>query len=135
MDSKRTFMTLMALGLVALGIGLTVFTVDERQLAIRLRFGEIVQWDYQPGVHFKWPDPINSVRVFERRILTINKRESRFLTSDKVNLLVDFFVKWRITDAREFYTAARGSERIAADRLTEILNDGLRREFAARTVQ
>jgi modulator of FtsH protease HflC len=135
MDNSKTLKIILGVILVSFLIGQTVFTVDQRELAIKLRFGEIVNSDYAPGIHFKWPNPVNSVRIFERRILTINNREARFLTSDKVNLLVDFFVKWRITDVAQFYRAASGSEQRAADRLTEILNDGLRREFALRDVQ
>jgi modulator of FtsH protease HflC len=134
MDNSKTIKILIGAFLVAFLVGNTIFTVDQRDLAIKFRFGEIVESNYEPGLHFMIPF-VNNVRIFERRILTINNREARFLTSDKVNLLVDFFVKWKITDVAQFYRAASGLEQRAADRLTEILNDGLRREFALRTVQ
>jgi len=135
MVSERQFIWSLVIGFVVFLLAWnSVFIVNQNEQAIRLRLGEIVQSDYEPGLHFMLP-LVNNARVFEKRILTINNREARFLTSDKVNLLVDFFVKWRITNARQFYTDASGLEQRAADRLTEILNDGLRREFALRTVQ
>jgi membrane protease subunit HflC len=87
-------MTLL-LGLVLL-VGLSmVFIVDEREVAIKFRLGEIVRSEYMPGLHFKAPWPINNVRKFDRRILTLDTAPERFLTGEKKNVTVDFFVKWR----------------------------------------
>ncbi|MCC5794445.1 MAG: protease modulator HflC [Chromatiales bacterium] len=110
----------------------TLYTVDERELAIEFRFGEIIRMDMEPGLHFKWP--WHNVQKHPRRILTILNPQEQFLTSDKKNLLVDFFVKWQITDVGQFYRATGGDERAAAQRLIEIVKDGIRAEFARRDV-
>src|SRR5262245_9865918 len=110
------------------------FIVNEQELAVMFRFGEIVRSDFSPGLHFKVPI-YNKVRKFERRILTFNNPSEAFLTKEKKNLIVDFFVKWRITDAAQYYRATAGNEDSAAQRLIEIIKDGLRAEFAKRTIQ
>jgi modulator of FtsH protease HflC len=112
----------------------SVYTVSERELAVLFRFGEVIRSDFTPGLHFKVPI-YNDVIKFERRILTINNPSEAFLTNEKKNLIVDFFVKWRITDAAQYYRATAGNEGIAAQRLIEIIKDGLRAEFAKRTIQ
>ena len=113
----------------------TVFTVNERQLAIKFRLGEIVKTDYAPGIHFKIPF-INNVRTFDKRILTLDARPALYLTKEKKNVNVDFFVKWRIKDVATFYkTMSGGNERTAMERIYTIINDGLRDEFSKRTIQ
>ena len=110
----------------------TVFSVDQREHAIRFRFGEIVETDYAPGLHFKFPF-VNNVQKFSNQILTINSPQEAFLTEEKKNLIVDFFVKWRISDVRQFYTDLLTESR-AQQRLLEIIKDDIRAEFAKRTV-
>ena len=109
------------------------FTVDERDLAIKFRLGKIIQTEFEPGLHFKMPF-INNVRKYPRQILTQTNPQELFLTFEKKNLFVDFFVKWRIIDVGAFYRATRGDEALAAQRLIEIVKDGVRSEFAKRTV-
>ena len=112
-----------------------VFTVEERELAIKFRLGEIVKSDYQPGIHFKVPF-INNVRKFDRRILTLDARPALYLTKEKKNVNVDFFVKWRILDVATYYKSmSGGNERTAMERIYTIINDGLRDEFSKRTIQ
>ncbi len=126
---------LLVLALVVIIGAMSVFVVGERELAIKFRFGEIVRSDYEPGLHFKMPI-VNTVRKFDDRILTLDNRPEEFLTAEKKNVIVDFFVKWQITDAVNFYRATRGGQEIVAEqRLLEIMKDGLRAEFAQRTVQ
>lgn len=126
--------SLVVLLLVALFIGsAAVYTVDERELALKLRFGEIVDSDIAPGLHFKLPI-VNTVSFYPRRLLTIVNPQEQFLTFEKKNLEVDFFVKWRIVDVAAYYRATGGEEIIAAQRLLEIVKDGIRGEFAKRTV-
>ncbi|HLU60881.1 MAG TPA: protease modulator HflC [Gammaproteobacteria bacterium] len=126
---------LVLVALIVLVGATSVFVVSERDLAIRFRFGEIVQADYEPGLHFKVPF-INTVRKFDRRILTLDNRPEEFLTAEKKNVIVDFFVKWRISDVTSFYRATGGGQEVVAEqRLLEIMKDGLRAEFARRTVQ
>lgn len=119
--------------LVGAAISATVFEVDQREHALKLRFGEIVDADISPGLHFKIPI-VNTVTFYPNRMLTINNPQEDFLTFEKKNLVVDFFVKWRIVDVAKFYRATGGDEIIAAQRLLEIVKDGIRAEFAKRTV-
>lgn len=121
--------------LVALIISaLSLFVVDQRQNAIVFRLGEVIAVKTAPGLYFKIP-LLDNVRNFDVRILTIDTAEpERFLTSEKKNVLVDLFVKWRITDVRQFYVSVGGNEGLAQTRLLQTINDGLRAEFGNRTV-
>ncbi len=113
----------------------SVFVVDEREQAILLKLGKIQRSDFAPGLHFKLPF-INNVRYFERRLLTLDAEPERFLTSEKKDVIVDSFVKWRIQDVESFYKATAGGDmRRAALLLYQKVNDGLRSEFGKRTVQ
>ena len=113
----------------------SLFIVDERQLAIKFQLGEIVESDYEPGLHVKAPWPINNVRKFDKRVLTLDTRPERFLTGEKKNVEVDFFVKWRIKDPAKYYTSFMGDERQAGLRLLQIVNNGLQLEFDQRTIK
>ena len=120
---------------VALAVVLlnSIFTVDERELALKFRFGEVIQTGYEPGLHFKVPF-VNNVQKYPKRILTINNPQELFLTLEKKNLYVDFFIKWKINDVQQYYRATGGDELVAAQRLLETVKDGIRSEFAKRTV-
>ena len=122
-------------GLVLL-VGLSmIFIVDEREVAIKFQLGEIVRSDFGPGLHFKAPWPVNNVRKFDRRVLTLDTPPERFLTGEKKNVTVDFFVKWRIQDPATYYTSFQGDERRAALRLLQIVKNGLQLEFDNRTIR
>mgnify|MGYP000141277177 CR=1 FL=1 len=125
---------LIAVVLIAIAVYSSVFTVNERQYAIKFRLGEIVKADYKPGLHWKVPF-INNIRKFDRRILTLDALPTRYLTKEKKNVNVDFFVKWRIDDPLTFYKTMAGSERTAQERIFTIINDNLRAEFSNRTIQ
>lgn len=115
-------------------LGASMFVVDQRQNAIVFRLGEVVSIKNDPGLYFKVP-LLDNVRFFDVRILTIDTAEpERFLTSEKKNVLVDLFVKWRITDVRNYFTSVGGDEMRAQTRLLQTINDGLRAEFGNRTV-
>ncbi len=115
-------------------ISMSMFVVDQRQNAIVFRLGEVISVKRDPGLYFKVP-LLDNVRFFDVRILTIDTPEpERFLTSEKKNVLVDLFVKWRITDVRNYYTSVGGDESNAQRRLLQTINDGLRAEFGNRTV-
>ena len=119
---------------IAVIIVLSVFVVDQRQNAIVFRFGEIVSLKKEAGLAFKLP-LIDNVRFFDVRVLTIDTGEpERFLTSEKKNVLVDLFVKWRIADVEKYYISVNGDESRAQTRLLQTINDGLRAEFGSRTV-
>lgn len=131
-------MTGLRLGAVILALvlvigSMSIFYVDERELAVKFRFGEMIKTDYSPGLHFQIPF-INNVQFFPRRILTITNPQELFLTFEKKNLFVDFFIKWRISNVAKYYEATRGEEILSAQRLLEIVKDGIRAEFANRTV-
>ena len=122
------------IGIALVIVGLSAFTVDQRELAIKLQLGEVVKADYDPGLHFKWPI-IQNIRKFPKRILTISDRPERVFTAENEALEVDFFVKWRIVDALRFYTSTGGVERVANDRLSEIIKNAVVTEFGKRSVQ
>lgn len=128
----RSFVPIVLL-LLAWIASMSMFTVDERELAIKFRLGKIIQTNFEPGLHFKLPF-VNNVRKFPRQILTQTNPQELFLTFEKKNLFVDFFVKWRIRDVGKYYRATRGDEALASQRLIEIVKDGVRSEFAKRTV-
>lgn len=121
--------------IVALIVGsLSLFVVDQRQNAIVFRLGEVIDIKKNPGLYFKVP-LLDNVRYFDVRILTIDTAEpERFLTSEKKNVLVDLFVKWKITDVRQYFVSVQGNELLAQTRLLQTINDGLRAEFGNRTV-
>lgn len=129
---KTTLVAIIALAAVLAYA--SVFTVDEREVAIKFRLGEIVGADFEPGLHFKVPF-INNVRKFEKRVMTIDAVPDSYLTQEQKNVIVDYFVKWRVSDAVTFYTTMSGNEATAANRIMAIVNDGLRAEFSNRTIQ
>lgn len=111
-----------------------MFTVRENERAIMFRYGEVVGYDYQPGLHWKYP-LVNNIRKFDARVLTASISNERFLTSEKKNVIVDAFIKWRIADLRQFYTSTSGDQFQASSKLIEIIKDGLRSQFGKRTVK
>jgi membrane protease subunit HflC len=113
---------------------MSIFIVQEQELAIKFRLGEFERADYKPGLHFKMPF-INNVRKFDQRILTLDAAAERYLTQEKKNVIVDSFVKWRITDVSTYYRTMAGDERRAGLRLAQVIKDGLRSEFGKRTIQ
>jgi len=129
-------MNLIKFGLpvVVLVLWVSIFTVDEREHALLFKFGEIVGTDFKPGIHFKIP-MINNVRKFDRRILTIDQKPERFLTLEKKDLIVDSYVKWRITDVVQYFKTTQGDENTAGRLLYQNINNGLRDEFGKRSVQ
>ena len=112
----------------------SIFTVDQRQFAIVFQLGEVREEIDEPGLYFKWP-LIQNVRYFDKRILTLDSAEpERYITSEKKNVLVDSFVKWRIVDPKLYYVSVAGDEARAKTRLSQTVNAGLREEFGKRTV-
>lgn len=111
-----------------------IYVVDERQQAILFQLGEVISVKTEPGLYFKIPIAQN-VRFFEKRILTMDAEEpERFITSEKKNVLVDLFVKWRIIDVRQYFVSVQGDEALAQTRIAQTVNAGLRNEFGNRTV-
>lgn len=113
---------------------MSVFSVNETEKAIKFQLGEIVKYDYTPGLHFKIPF-YNNVKKFDARILTLDTKPERFLTAEKKNVIVDSFVKWRIGDVKTFYTAVAGDIEQANLRLEQIIKDSFRGEFSKRNIK
>ncbi len=112
----------------------SLYIVDQREKAIVFQLGEVVDVRTDPGLYFKIP-MVQNVRFFDSRILTMDAEEpDRYITSEKKNVLVDLFVKWRIIDVKQYYISVRGDEEMAKVRLAQTVNASLRDEFGTRTV-
>ncbi len=119
---------------LAVFVGLnSLFVVKETEHAIKFRLGEIIRSDYDPGLHFKMPF-INNVRTLERRIITLDMRPEQMNTAEQKFVEVDYYVKWRITDPRAFYVATNGDMLFTRSRLSQLIRNDLRDEFARRTL-
>jgi membrane protease subunit HflC len=130
-NSVSLLLTLVAAMFV---LSLSLFTVDQRQAAMVFQLGEVVSIKREPGLYLKIP-LIQNVRYFETRILTLDAADpERFITSEKKNVLVDYYVKWRIIDIQKYYVSFAGDEKRAENRLAQTVNDGMRAEFGKRTV-
>ncbi|OUT98271.1 MAG: HflC protein [Betaproteobacteria bacterium TMED41] len=124
-------------GLIFLGFiaSSCLFIVDQRQFALVFALGEIKKVVQEPGLYFKLPPPFQNIVYLEKRILTIDTPDAdRFITKEKQNVVVDTYVKWRIEDAKIFYTSVAGRVASANDRINRALRDGLNNEIATRTV-
>jgi membrane protease subunit HflC len=121
--------------LIALFASTCAFIVNEGQSAILLQFGRIVEAGLKPGLHFKLPTPLQQVQRFDRRILTLDSAPERYQTSERKDVSVDFFVKWRIADPSTYYTAVGGDETRAQQRLAPTVKNGLRTAINSRTLQ
>ena len=127
------FPSVVIIGLVFVVVGLSAFTVNERQLAIKLRVGEVVTAHYEPGLHFKIP-VIETVRKFPSRILKIDDAPQRVFTLERTAMTVDYFVKWQVVDELSFYTSTGGIQEVAMNRLREIIKNSIVTEFGKRTI-
>jgi membrane protease subunit HflC len=110
------------------------FTVSQTEKAIKFKFGEIVKSDYEPGLHFKLPI-INNIKKFDARIQTMADKPEQFLTAEKKNVMVDLFVKWRIDNVADFYTAVGGDINQANLRLNQTIKSAIRSEFSKRNIK
>lgn len=125
---------LVAVGAIIVVMSMSVFTVGQTERVIKFQLGEIVETDFQPGIHFKIPF-INNVKKFDSRILTMDSTTENFLTAEKKNVEVDSFVKWRIGDVKAFYTTVAGDVGQANIRLDQIIKDSFRSEFSKREIK
>ena len=131
---KSTIFISAAIFIAVIFISQSIYVVTEIERAVKLRFGEIVQFDVEPGLHFKLPI-INSIRYFDSRILTLDAQPQRYLTSEKKALMVDSFIKWRVKDVAKYFTTTGGDEERAKRLLSQRVDTGLRNEFGVRTVK
>ena len=125
---------LILLVIAAIIVSMSVFTVDERERAINLQLGEVVRFDYEPGLHFKIP-VVQNVLKFDSRIQNLDSDPELYLTLEKKNVKVDSFVKWRIADVVRYYTSTGGSPGRASNRLSAVIQKSLKDEFGKRTIQ
>ena len=136
MNANRLIVAAIAFIVLIYVLSSSIFVVDQRKFAVVFSFGQIVRVIEEPGLRVKLPGPFESVRSFDRRILTIDNPEAeRFITAEKKNLLVDSYVKWRIVDPRKFFISFKGDERLAQDRLTQLVRSALNEEFTKRSVR
>jgi membrane protease subunit HflC len=120
--------------LLALAIYMATFVVNQWETALKLRLGEIIATDYEPGLHLKVPI-LHTVIKFDRRIQTLDARPERFLTIEQKDVIVDSYAKWRIADVAQYYRSTGGNPAKAARLLSERINTSLRDEFGKRTIQ
>ena len=132
MKTLRLLLIPLLIAFIAL-ISASIFVVKETERAVKLRFGEVVEADVPPGLHFKLPI-INTVRKFDARILTLDAAPQSYLTSEKKALTVDSFVKWRVSDVEKYFTTTGGDEERLRRLLIQRVDAGLRNEFGTRTV-
>tara|TARA_R100001377_G_scaffold45073_1_gene25770 strand:- start:4547 stop:5413 length:867 start_codon:yes stop_codon:yes gene_type:complete len=111
-----------------------IYIVKQTERAILLQFGQIVEADIAPGLHFKLPW-VNTVRKFDGRVLTVTADAQRYLTLEQKALVVDSFAKWRIVDVEKYYTSSSGEESRTSNLLAQRINDGLRNKFGERDLQ
>jgi membrane protease subunit HflC len=126
--------TMLALVVLIVIVRNSVFTLSEGQLAIKSTGGEIIESDFQPGLHLRIP-LVNEVSKFDKRILTQNYQAEHFLTREQEQLNVDFYVKWRIDNVRRYYETTGGSEDVANARLGETIRDSIKSVVTQRTLQ
>ncbi|OZA29495.1 MAG: protease modulator HflC, partial [Hydrogenophilales bacterium 17-61-9] len=123
---NKSIGSLLVILLIALVVlSSSMYTVDQRQNALVFQLGEVVSVKKTPGLYFKLP-MVQNVRYFDTRILTLDAGDpERFITSEKKNVLVDSFIKWRVIDAEQYYVSVGGDESRAEIRLNQTVNDGL----------
>lgn len=126
----RVATIIVVIALLVVVIANACFEVSPGQRVLVLQFGRIVNDDYGPGLHFKWPF-IQDVEFYDGRVLTLDNQAQSFVTADKKNLEIGYYAKWQISDPDTYYRATGGQELVTMDRLSAILNSALRSEFAA----
>ena len=132
---SRNSLTLVAVFLLAvILVSSSIYTVGEAVLAIKFQLGEILDTNSTPGLHFKIP-LINKVKIYDARLLTLESKPERFLTSEKKNVIVDYFAKWKIKDVAKFYTSVQGDVIQANIRLEQIVQAAMKDEFSKRTIR
>jgi modulator of FtsH protease HflC len=132
---NRIFATLIGIVVVAVLFRACAFIVDQRQFGLVFAFGQLKEVVSEPGLQFKLPPPFQNVVYLEKRILTIDTPQpDRVQTSEKRNLLIDSFVKWRISDPRRYWVSFQGSERAAQDRINSLVRDSMNQAVNKRTV-
>lgn len=132
--SNRNMVVLIVVALGLFVLSNSMYVLKETERGVLLKFGEVVNPDIRPGLHFKIPF-VNSVRKFDGRVLTVDSTPERFFTQEQKALIVDSYAKFRVADTAKFYTATNGEVARAMGLLSQRINDGLRNQVAVRTIQ
>ncbi len=132
--SSRNMTILIIVALLVFVGSNSLYVMKETERGVLLKFGEVVNPDIQPGLHWKIPF-VNNVRKFDGRVLTVDSQPERFFTQEQKALIVDSYAKFRVKDTTKFYTATNGEEARAMGLLSQRINDGLRNQVAVRTIQ
>lgn len=125
---------LIAIAAILLLMLSSLYRIEESHIGIRFQLGRVIETNIQPGLHFKLP-LVQNVMSFDRRIQSLDSRPERYLTFEKKDVNVDFFVQWRISEVQRFYTATSGNEAQVVQRLQPIITEVIRNEIAQRTLQ
>lgn len=131
---KISIISIVLIPIIAILASSALYTVNETQVAIKLRLGEIVTIEEEPGLKYKTPF-VNNVIFFDKRIQTLDSSPESFLTVEKKTVIVDSFVKWRIADVKKFYISTGGAMASANLRLAQNNQDALRSQFSKRTIK
>ena len=115
-------------------IATSCYVVREQELALRVQLSKIVASETDPGLHFKIPFVDNVVK-FDRRVLTRKFDGEQFLTRESQGLTIDYYIKWRISNAAQYYQATGGDEGRAATLVGDKIQDGIKNEVARRTLK
>jgi membrane protease subunit HflC len=119
---------------VLLVLSQSIYTVDQRQYAIKFQLGEFIDAKTEAGLYFKVP-LLQNIKVYDRRILTLDApRPDRITTSEKKPLNVDFIAYWRVVDVRKYYQSVTGDEELAKQRLAQNIRAILGQEINKRTI-
>ncbi len=130
MGSRVLGILVLVLAVIIL-ISTSAFIVKEQELALRVQIQSIIGKDYKPGLHFKVPF-IDDVVKFDKRVLTRRFDGEQFLTSESQGLTVDYYIKWRISDAEQFYQSTSGGDEGRAESLVGAEHPGRPQERGRR---
>jgi len=134
MMGRNSLIVVACLLVLVILVSSSVYTVGQAEKAIKFQLGEILETSSTPGLHFKIPF-INKVKTYDARLLTLESKPERFLTSEKKNVIVDYFAKWKIKDVAKFYTSVQGDVVQANIRLEQIVQSAMKDEFSKRTIR
>ncbi|CUA97028.1 protease modulator HflC [Thiomonas bhubaneswarensis] len=133
---NKVILALVAVVVAILVLSSSLFVVDQRQFAAVFGLGQIKRVISTPGLYFKIPAPFENVVFLDKRILTLQSPDiDRFITAEKKNVVVDWYLKWRITNPTEFIRSYGGDQRRAGDRLSQIVKAALNEQITKRTVR
>ncbi|QJQ99755.1 protease modulator HflC [Halomonas sp. PGE1] len=134
MINNRSLLIVGGLAAVAWLASNSLYVVDETERAVKLRFGEVIEENIQPGLHFKVPIT-QTVRKFDTRVLTLNTDTSRYLTLEQKAVIVDSYVKWQVVNPTRYYEATAGDEMMAVRLIQPRVDESLRNEFGRLDLQ